>query len=266
MNDRVQTLREAYGAHHASAQTRQEVLNMKETNGKNFFAGRRVLVAALAVVLTLALAVGVMAAAGVFRMNVREAAPEEVFTGPLSESGEPYYWEGAKLVFSFDGPETCRKIRFRPAVMPYELNTYFSNALGDGWYDCISCEGMNDVAVQPCRIDVRYAPMFLDGGSLLLLYADDVSGVAEEEWNGYRVLSFRSHMEIGNSAGSHAVDCSYVILYQPELGQIITVSSMADNLDTLAEIAKGLEIEQTDETVSAADWHEHNEFLDCGVG
>ena len=75
MNDRVQTLREAYGAHHASAQTRQEVLNMKETNGKNCFAGRRVLVAALAVVLTLALAVGVMAAAGVFRMNVREAAP-----------------------------------------------------------------------------------------------------------------------------------------------------------------------------------------------
>ena len=34
----------------------------------------------------------------------------------------------------------------------------------------------------------------------------------------------------------------------------------------LEQIAKSLEIEQTDELVSAADYQGHNEFLDSGVG
>ena len=109
--------------------------------------------------------------------------------------------------------------------------------------------------------------MFTDGGNLLLLYADDVKDFAEEEWNGCRILKFRTEKENKNYApGEYIIDCSYFILYQPEQGYIITVSSMENNLDELEQIAMGLEIEPTDETVSSADWHEHNEFLDCGVG
>ena len=264
-----QTLREIYDTLHASARTRQEVLNMKETRKTRLPGGRRVLVAVLAVVLVMALTVGAMAAAGVFSMNIREAEPEEQFAGPaITETGKPFYWSGAKLVFSFDGPETCSRIRFRPTEMPYNANSYFSISDGDGWYSRISCEGENGGgrSNQPCRIDVRYAPMFVDGGSLLLLYADDVTGIEEEDWDGCRVYKFRTHKEFSNTTGTHYVDCSYLILHQPEQGYVITLSSMEDNLDTLEQIARGLEIEPTGETVSAADWHGHNEFLDCGVG
>ncbi len=269
MNREEQMFHEVYDALHASAQTRQEVLNMNQTNDSKHFAGKRVLVAALAVVLALALAVGAMAAAGVFRMNIREADPEERFAGPTVETrdGErkTYYWENAKLVFSFDGPDTCNRIRFRPGYMPYTPNAYFSALNDDGSYSRLSCEGTSGGgrSNQPCRIDVRYAPMFTDGGSLLLLYADDGSEIAEDEWNGCRITKFRTHKVLSDS---NTVDCSYIVMHQPEQGYIITVSSMEDNLDELEQIARGLEIEPTDETVSAADWHEHNEFLDCGVG
>ncbi len=264
-----QMLRAVYDSLHASAQTRQEVLNMNKVNETRHFAGKRVLVAALAVVLALALAVGAMAAAGVFRMNIREADPAESFAGPTGSdiNGNPatYHWEGAKLVFSFEGAETCQKIRFRPTYMPYTPNSYFSSLNDDGSYSRISCEGtaVGGRSNQPCLIEVRYAPMFTDGGSLLLLYADDVKDVVEDEWNGHRIMKFQSHKEFSNG---NSVDCSYYIMFQPEQGYIITVSSMEDNLGELEQIAKGLEIEPTDETVSSADWHEHNEFLDCGVG
>ena len=261
--------KELYDALHVSAQTRQEVLNMNQTNDSKHFAGKRVLVAALAVVLALALAVGAMAAAGVFKMQIREADPAERFAGPTMETrgGElqTYYWENAKLVFSFDGPDMCNRIRFRPGYMPYTPNAYFSALNDDGSYSRLSCEGTSGGgrSNQPCLIEVRYAPMFTDGGSLLLLYADDVSEIAEDEWNGCRVTKFRTHKVLSDS---NIVDCSYIVMHQPEQGYIITVSSMEDNLDELEQIARGLEIEQTDETVSGADWHEHNEFLNCGVG
>ena len=264
-----QMLREVYDSLHASAQTRQEVLNMNKTNETRHFAGKRVLVAALAVVLALALAVGAMAAAGVFRMNIREADPAESFAGPTGSdiNGNPatYHWEGAKLVFSFEGADSCNKIRFRPTYMPYTPNSYFSFLNSDGSYSRISCEGTSGGgrSNQPCLIEVRYAPMFTDGGSLLLLYADDVKEVVEEEWNGHRITKFQSHKDLSNG---NSVDCSYLIMFQPEQGYIITVSSMEDNPGELEQIAKGLVIEPTDEIVSSADYHEHNEFLDCGVG
>ena len=264
-----QMLREVYDSLHASAQTRQEVLNMNKTNENRHFAGKRVLVAALAVVLALALAVGAMAAAGVFRMNIREADPAESFAGPTGSdiNGNPatYHWEGAKLVFSFEGADSCNKIRFRPTYMPYTPTSYFSFLNSDGSYSRISCEGTSGGgrSNQPCLIEVRYAPMFTDGGSLLLLYADSVKDVIEEEWNGHRIMKFLSHKEHSNG---NSVDCSYYIMFQPEQGYILTISSMEDNLGELEQIAKGLVIEPTDEIVSSADWHEHNEFLDCGVG
>ncbi len=269
MSCKEQMLKEVYDTLHVSAQTRQEVLSMKQENKAKHFAGKRVLVAVLAAVLALALAVSAMAAAGVFRMNIREANPGEVFAGPSVQTrdGEykAYHWEGAKLVFNFDGPSECSRIHVKPGYLPYEISDYFSWADGDGWYRCISCEGSNGGgrSNQPCRIDVRYAPMFVDGGNLLLLYADDVTGIDEEDWNGYHTFRFQSRK--ARSDGSELY-CSYFILYQPEQGYIVTISSMEDNLDELEQIAKNLEIEQTGEIVGSADYNGHNEFLDCGVG
>ena len=271
--NKEQMLQEIYDSLHASAQTRLEVLNMNQEEKRMRRPVKQALTVALAVVLTLALAVGAMAAAGVFHMRIREAEPEERFSGPTGSdiNGDPltYYWEGAKLVFSFDGPSECYRIRFRPTELPYDANPVFSIKDADGWYSRLSCEGSGDGgrSYQPCRIDVRYAPMFTDGGNLLLLYANDVQGFAEEEWNGCHVLKFQTQKENKNyPAGEYIIDCSYVILYHPEQGFILTVSSIDNNLIELEQIAKGLEIEQTDEIVSSADWHEHNEFLDSGVG
>ena len=273
MNRNKEMLRAVYDSLHASVQTRQEVLSIKETNEHRFFSGKRVLVAAIAVVLTMTLAVGAMATAGVFNMRFREAEPEERFAIPsgTDENGNPitYYWEGAKLVFSFDGPSECNRIRFKPTYFPYNANIYFSNKKDDGWYTCISCEGSGGggKSNQPCLIEARYAPMFTDGGNLLLLYPDNVNEIIEEEWNGCRILKFRTQRENKNlPADKNNIICSYYIIYQPEQGYIITVSSMEDNLDELEQIAKGLEIEQTDEIVSSADFREYNEFMDCSIG
>ena len=273
MNRKEEVLREVYDSLHASAQTRQEVLSMKETNERRHFAGKRVLVAAIAVVLIMALAVGAMAAAGVFNMRFREAEPEERFSGPAGtdERGNPftYYWEGAKLVFNFDGPSECSRIHFKPTYLPYHADATFSNKEDDGWYTRISCEGSGGggKSNQPCLIEVRYAPMFTDDGNLLLLYADDVNDMIEEEWNGCRILKFQTQMENKNlPAGENIIECSYYIMYQPEQGYVITVSSMEDNLGELEQIAKGLEIEKTNEIISSTDYHEHNEFMDSGIG
>jgi hypothetical protein len=264
-------LRETFAALRASEETRQEVLHMQENTGKTKPAGRRALTLALAAALVLALAVGAMAVGGVFRMSVREAQPEETFAGPsvVRENGETetYYWDGAKLVCNFDGPDECSRIRFKPNEMPYDVNAVFSSRDTDGWYSVLSCEGCGGGSEQPCRIDVYYAPQFVDGGNLLLLYADNVTEIEEGEWNGCRVTKFQTEWENHNfPEGEHIVDCSYYILYQPEQGYIITVSSMQDNLDELEQIAQSLEIEQTDEIVSAANYQGHNEFLDCGIG
>lgn len=269
MNTDKKKLKELYDALHASAQTRQEVLSMNETNSKSSFCSRRVLTVALTVAVVLALAVGAMAAAGLFKMAVREAKPEEVFLGPtLPDSGMPVQWDGAKLVFTFDGPTECSAIRFKPGFMPYDVVPGFCLTDGEGWYKRLTCEGTDGCeSGQPCLIEVRYAPMFVDGGSLLLLYSDDVSDIIETEWNGFRILKFTSHRANPNfPGGEHDVDACYYIMYQPEQGYIITVSSFEDNLDTLEQIAQSLTIEQTGEIVSSADWHEHNEFMDCGVG
>ena len=81
------------------------------------------------------------------------------------------------------------------------------------------------------------------------------------------ILKFQTQKENKNlTAGEDIINCSYYIMYQPEQGYIITVSSMEDNLYELEQIAKGLEIKQTNEIVSSADYHEHNEFMDSGVG
>ena len=271
MNREQQTYREVCDALHASAQTRREVLNVTQRNETKRSAGRRALTLALAAALVLALAAGALAANGVFRMRIREAAPEERFAGPTGSdlNGDPltYYWEGAKLVFNFEGPEDCYKIRFKPGYLPYNGYSYFSPKDADGWYSRLSCEGRNGGSEQPCLIEVRYAPMFLSGGNLLLLYADNVTEIEEEEWSGCRVTKFQTKYENPNFPEERdVVDGSYYILYQPEQGYIITVSSMQDNLDELEQIAKSLQIEQTDEIVSAADYQGHNEFLDSGVG
>ena len=266
MNHDESILREAFAALHASEETKREVLQMQGNKKDARPVARRVLTLAIAAALVLALAVGALALGGAFRMNVREAEPEETFAGPRSSTtGEIYYWDDAKLVFNFDGPDECNRIRFKPAELPYEANAVFSHKDEDGWYSVLSCEGSGGSrSSQPCRIDVYYAPQFVDGGNLLLLYADRVTEIEEEEWNDCRVVKFQTAW--ANKNTSERVDASYVILYQPEQGYFLTVSSMQDNLEELEQIAKTLEIKPTDEIVSSADYHEYNRFLDTGVG
>ncbi|MBQ9411609.1 MAG: hypothetical protein IJU29_00735 [Oscillospiraceae bacterium] len=270
MNREQQMYREIYDSLHASAKTRQEVFNMqneKKTIGRT---SRRALTGVLAAVLTVALAIGVLAAAGIFNMNIREAEPEERFyTDFTLENGRPFYWDGAKLVFSFDGPQECSAIRVKPGWMPYRVNEGFSLKAEDGWYSRISCEGSDSggESNQPCLIELRYAPMFVDGGNLLLLYADDAGEIVEDTWKDWNILKFGTHYANSNFPdGSHDVDCSYYMMYQPDNGWIITVSSMENNPDTLEKIGQALEIDVTEDSISSADYQGHSEFFDCGVG
>ena len=251
---------------HASDGIIQEVLDMKETehNTTGRRAGRRTLVAVLAAVLALGLGVTVLAAAGVFSMKSRPAERNEQFRLNFVEDQE-LYWKDAKLVFNFDGPETANKIRFRPGYLPCPA-TVLSEDNSDGWFTRLTTEGGMEGISQPCLIEVYYAPQYIHGGNLILLY-DEPGEMTEETWGGLQVTKFETTRTIPGTEYREemVLPGSYVLLYHPEEGYLIVVSGQSD-LPTLERVARELEIEPTGEVITSAGCEGENRFIDWGVG
>ena len=246
---------------HASADTLTEVLNMHKQEkhfGKRL--ARRGAVAALAAVLALALGITALAFAGAFSVKLRQAGEGERFRLNFVEDQE-LYWKDAKLVFNFDGPETARKIRFRPGYLPAPAT--YSQTDSAGWYTRLTTENGGG---QPCQIEVYYAPMFMDGGNLILLY-DEPKEIAEETWGDYQVIKFASERQITRSdtQETRTFDGSYVLLCNQAEGYLIVVSGQSE-LAELERVARELEVETTEELIRAAGYQGENRFIDWGVG
>ena len=216
----------------------------------------------LAAAMVLALSVTALAAAGVFSLGHREAERGERFRLNFVTDAE-LYWSDAKQVFTFEGPAEAHTVHFKPGWLPAPLPEQLNAADSDGWYTRLTCEGGGG---QPCMVEAYYAPQFVNGGHLILLY-DEPKEIVEETWNGLQVMKFEAARTIPATEyrGETTFEGAYVMLFQPEEGYLIVVSGQSP-LSDLEHVARELEVEATGETLYAADFQGENRFLDWGVG
>lgn len=269
----AQIYREACGALRASEETIREVLDM--TNGQKTDRSftKRALIVAAAAILALALAVAAYATGG-FGLLVRAAEPGEKFQLTAISAPEGVYWEDAKLVLEFDGPEESHKIRFKPGWLPADYAEYWNTTDDDGFFRRLDGEGQKDGS-QPYLIEVHYAAEFLNGGHLILLEAEP-GEIIEETWGDYQIIKFDGISTIPalsytNAKGElferpeYTYERSYCLIYHQTEGYLLVLSGESD-IGTLEHIGKTLTVDVTDEVVSAADYTDWNVLMDGGKG
>lgn len=268
--------REACGALHASEETIKEVMEMANGQKTKGFFTKRALVIAAAAVLALALAVAAYATGG-FGLLFRAVEPDERFQLTFGGAPEGVYWENAKMVLEFDGPEECRKIRFKPGWLPSDYTEGGWNLPDDeGWLRRL--DGINmeyDADYQPYLIEVHYAAEFVNGGHLVLLEAEP-GEIAQETWGDYQIIKFDGISTIPalsytNAKGElvereeYTYERSYCLMYHQTEGYLLVLSGESD-ADTLEHIGKTLTVDVTDEVIFAGDYTELNVLMDGGKG
>ena len=189
------------------------------------------------------------------------------------ETGEAYRCEGSLqeteplYVFTFDGPEECRAIHFKPSWVPRDDYWSWWPDEDKGWVprEIQSTESWNEdysIYFIDCVIEAFYAPQFLNGGHLYLSeYLPDE--IVQEQWGEVTALKF-------SGTGQHPIRGmdsygNYVMLFHPEQGWILMVCGH-DSMENLEQIARGIRVEQTGEVISAADYQDYNVFCDIHVG
>lgn len=265
--------REACNALRASEETIREVMDMANEPNANRSFRKRALIIAAAAVLALALAVAAYATGG-FGLFYRAAEPGERFQ--LSFGGAPagLYWEDAKLVLEFDGPEESHKIRFKPGWLPVDYVERLNIADSEGFFRRLTGEGQEDGS-QPYGIEVHYAAEFVNGGHLVL-WTTEPGEIVEETWGDYQIIKFHGEQTIpalsytdakGNyfEREEYAYERSYFLMYHQTEGYLLVLSGESD-VETLDHIGKTLTVEATDEVISAADYADLNVLMDGGKG
>ena len=115
---------------------------------------------------------------------------------------------------------------------------------------------------------------FNDGGAMLMLYQTP-ENVTEEHWDepGVDVLSFhgkqhfeeRDIPEMDLHIDAYDLEYDYVLLSNAEKGWIIEVCGQL-GMDTVRRVAENLEIRETGNTLTQADFQNKYLFIDGGVG
>ena len=151
-----------------------------------------------------------------FSMQGRAGAENESFTAQFDNV--TVEWPG-KYVFSFEGPEECRAVRFKANWTPDENYWDFAQPEEDGYATLLEANEIYNeefgVYLPACVIDVMYAPQFVDGGAMILMDFDPEE-IVEETWGEIQVYKFEA------KAG-HAIDAAqtmfptgnFVILFHP---------------------------------------------------
>lgn len=267
--------REACAALHASEETIREVMDMTNKSNTHKKIGRRALIIAVAAVLAIALAVAAYATGG-FGLFLRAVEPGERFQLTFGGAQEGLYWEDAKLVLEFDGPEESHIIRFKPGWLPSDYTEDWNRADGEGFFrrlDGADMKGNPDY--QPYLIEVHYAPKFVNGGHLILLETEP-GEITEEIWGDYQLIKFVGTVTVPALSYTrengeyfereeYTYERSYCLMYHQTEGYLLVLSGESD-IETLEHIGKTLTIEPTDEIVSAADYKELNVMMDGGKG
>lgn len=237
--------------------------------------GKRALTIAAAAVLALALAAAAYATGG-FGLLFRRAEPGERFRLSMTGAPEGVYWENAKMVLEFDGPEESRIIRFKPGWLPSDYTEDWNRADGEGFFRRLDGADMKgDPDCQPYLIEIHYAAEFLNGGHLILLTMEP-GEITEETWGDYQLIKFDAVQTIpalSYTRGDGSVfereeytyERSYCLMYHQTEGHLLVLSGESD-IATLERIGKTLTIETADEVISAADYRDHNVLMDGGKG
>ena len=252
-------------------------------------AGRILLIAAVLVCLFTVTAF----AAGLFSISTRVPDAKETFQIHWDDSENGYLeWSDAKLVLTFPAVAESREIEFRPGWLPFDLpeelpgSAPWNGIDKDTWFRRFASESLcwseNEDKYpeeyrnigQPILIEAYSMAQFNDGGAMLMLYQTP-ENVTEEHWDepGVDVLSFhgkqhfeeRDIPELNMHIDAYDLEYDYVLLSNEEKGWIIEVCGQL-GMDTVRKVAENLEIRETGNTLTQADFQNKYLFIDGGVG
>ncbi|MBQ9686350.1 MAG: hypothetical protein IJV41_07400 [Oscillospiraceae bacterium] len=233
---------------------------------------RTLLIAAIISVLM----VGTAFAAGVFSLRERRPADaDETYTLHWSESpSESLTWTDIKYVFTFDGPEECSRVKFKPGWLPFE--PVYSTPDADGYYTRLVSEGAPGVDhtssnYQPYMVNAYYVPQFAtEDGAMLLMYQTP-GEITEEHWGSETVLKFTASkhfdaIERDDRTIPERTDHYYFVIRFSESDGYIVVTCGTSDMETVEHVARELDIQPTGEIVKTSDYENHVTFIDVGQG
>ena len=237
---------------------------------------RRVSRALLLAALISLLLVGSAYAAGIFSLREsRPAKADETYSIHWGEDDAGLLtWHDLKYVFTFEGLDECKAVKFRPGWLPFQ--PVYSTPDEEGFYTHLVSEGAPEVDYrsgnyQPYRVDVYYVPQFAaEDGAMLLMYQTP-GEISQEQWGDETVLKFEAtqHFEAregpAGSVPEHTGHYYFVIRFSEAEGYIVVTSGTSD-METVERVARELEIVQTGETVRTEDFVNHAVFIDVGQG
>ena len=248
---------------------------------KRMMRTKRLITLALAAALLLALGATAYAL-GIVSMERRVPDPEESFRIRWEENASGYIeWSDAKLAVTFPETAESREIQFRPGWLPEEMESLKS----EEWLDRFTAERLAHPETaehvdayanitQPLLIESYSMSRFNNGGALLLLYYTP-GEITEEHWNRLNVdvLSFhgsqhfdeRDIPELDMHIDARDIDYDYVLLSNEEKGWIVEICGQL-GMDTVRKVAENLEIRETGNTLTQADFQNKFLFIDGGVG
>ena len=235
---------------------------------------------AVAAAVCLIFAMGVAAyAMGFFSLGHREKKLGESYSIDWIGPNEKIVWDNFKYVFEFSGGDECNAVQFKEGWLPFppneEINSWATDS--DGWRRRLVSEGAEGVDstsdnYQPYKIELYYAPQFVNDGALILL--DQEPGeIISEQWGEHQVLKFTatSHRDaikdeaLGIDIPERNLEYYFVIMFSPEQGYAAVVSGTSD-METIEHIAKELTFRQTDELIKSSDFKNNCTFIDVGQG
>lgn len=220
-------------------------------------------------------------AAGLFGLRGRDVSPEESFPVSFDTDWDEAFgaWKGT-YALEFDGPDTCQPVRYRFGWMPDDLEFFWYKTDEEGWVKRIDYTSYTDDIpwyehVEAVRnktedffiSDVYYTPQFVDGGALLLMnqVPDQVN---EDTWGELSVQTFTCSTwrdwQTGET-GRYDIPLNHIILFHPEQGWIFCIRGSLP-MDELMEIARNVEVEQTEGLVEHSQFRNPYDIFDAGQG
>ena len=215
-----------------------------------------------------------------FTMSGREAYTDEKYYTVWDESETGYLtWTDLTYVLKFSGSEECMGVKFKEGWLPFapseQRNAWACDE--DGWRTNLVSETAPEVDstsdnYQPYRVDLFYAPQFINDGALVML--DQTPGeITEEQWGDEQVMKFTAtrHQdalddgELDIHIPEKDMYYYFVIRFHPDKGYILVVSGTSD-MQTIEHIARELQIKETDEVIHSSDFVNNCTFIDVGQG
>lgn len=219
-------------------------------------------------------------AIGYFTMSGREAYGDEKYYIKWDDSETGFLeWTDLTYILQFEGPEECMGAKFKEGWLPFapnqERNAWACDE--DGWRTNLVSELAPEVDsmsdnYQPYRVELFYAPQFLNDGALVMM--DQTPGeITEEQWGEDQVIKFTAtkHQDAVNidDKDVHIPEKDkyyyFVIRFNPDMGYIVVISGTSD-METIEHIARELQIKQTDEIIRSGDFVDNCTFIDVGQG